>query len=106
MSEFSDQEFARHRARSEQPRVIYNTRASKNIAMEAASAQDTMNEAIMENDFHAASTKASKSSCLNTWLQFHQAWFQHEDPFSLTKDKIIAIAALFKKGKYKSSKLS
>lgn len=104
VSESSGQEFARHRTRSDQPRVIYNTRASKDIAMEAASTQDTMNEAIMnlENDFHAASTKASRSSCLNTWLQFHHAWFQHEDPFPLTKDKIIAIAALFKKGKYKS----
>ena len=57
VSESSGQEFARHRTRSDQPRVIYNTRASKDIAMEAASTQDTMNEAIMnlENDFHAAS---------------------------------------------------
>lgn len=99
-------EAVRHRTRADQPKVIFNSKASKVMALESASTSLNMAEAVksLEEDFHAASSKASRSSRLNTWLHFHAAWFKHVEPWPLTKDKIIVVGAMFKKGKYRSFK--
>ena len=56
-------------------------------------------------DMCAATSRAPRDALLRTWFKFHEQWFGKEtEVLPLTEDKVLKIAALFKRGGYKSVK--
>ena len=57
----------------------------------------------LEDDMFAASSKKPRASYGRTWDTFHTAWFGPSVPvFPITVQKLLAVGALFKHGKYRS----
>jgi hypothetical protein len=58
--------------------------------------------ADLEDGFYANSSKRPRASYVRTWEGFHRAWFGELVPvLPLTPDKLKAVGALFKGGKYR-----
>ena len=73
--------------------------------MEAAGSMASKVQALedLDADVHAKGSIATRRSLLNTWVKFHLEWFGPEEPvLPLTEAKVRAVAAMFKKGRYRS----
>ena len=97
------------RPRWDVPVVSHSKRGNRQVALSAATNDTSKQEAMREliNDVSAKSVGGTLDSMLNTWILFHKSWFGDEDdngipPFPLTTDKIWAVAAMFKRGKYRA----
>jgi len=52
---------------------------------------------------YAASGQVPRESCLNRWLEFNAAWLgAGSPPFPLTPMKFMAIASMFRRGRYRT----
>ena len=92
------------RPRSDAPIVDRTRRGNKSAALSAALNEDTKAQALREvqADSLAVTSGAVYSSLVKTWAEFHRAWFGAEsNPFPLTVSSIWAVAAMFKKGRYR-----
>ncbi len=57
----------------------------------------------LDKDMFAASSKKPRASYARTWDTFHVAWFGPDIPiFPITVPKLLAVGALFKRGRYRS----
>ncbi|CAK0886645.1 unnamed protein product [Prorocentrum cordatum] len=91
--------------RSDAPRVEFTRGGSQQAALAAARSEDSRHEALarLQEDFVAASAKGAKDSLLKTWQTLHINWFgPHTPVLPLTAEKLQAVGALFKAGKYRS----
>ena len=77
-------------------------RASRTRALQAASDQVAALRELQQ-DFYSAGSVQNRASQLSTWMTFHAAWFGPAVPaFPLTCGKLQALAAMFKRGGYRS----
>ena len=93
--------------RKDAPSINYSRRASKDLALQAASSLGSKKEALdmLNEDVSANSSKDAIASTVKTWEEFHAAWFGVTVPvLPLTIDKMQAVSSMFKKGRYRSYK--
>ena len=97
-------EYVGRSARKDTPVINISKRACRASATEAARDSETKAQALKElrKDKSAASAMASRCSWLATWQHFHWLWFASVDWLPLTCESIEAVAAMFKKGRYRS----
>ena len=75
------------------------------VALSAADSAVVKQGALddLQTDMHAASSISSRASTLRTWIRFHKEWFGDDvDEFPFTETSLRAVAAMFKKGSYRS----
>ena len=90
------------------PADVAPSRGRAAAALAASASVSSLGNALsaLEHDEFAASTRASRSSLLRTWICFHRAAHQHDapdaPPFPLTALSIRRVGALFKAGKYQA----
>ena len=93
--------------RKDAPAINYSRRASKELALSAASSKEAKEAAMgeLESDVLANSAKDSRRTLLKTWEEFHYSWFGEScEMLPLTLHKIRCVGAMFKKGGYRSFK--
>ena len=91
--------------RRDLPELKPAKRACFAAAAEAAESEQTKQEALeaLRTDMSAASGRASACSLWTTWSRLHALWFQEADQvLPITPDKLLAVAACFKKGGYRA----
>ena len=84
--------------------LAYTKRGSFSVAASHAATAESRGEALaaLEDGFYANSSKRPRASYLRTWEKMHREWFGDSVPvLPLTADKLKAVGALFKAGKYR-----
>ena len=90
--------------RSDLHEVRGATKGSKQKALEAARDEPSKKQALIDLaiNFYSAGSASQRSAAWNTWKELHEAWFGELDPVPLTVEKVYALAAMFRKGEYRS----
>ena len=94
----------RAKTRHDQPKVIFNTRGSQAIALQAAENSATLDRAVaaLEEDMYAATCRKPRDSRLQTWTRFHGNVMGESPVAPVSTEALLRISALFKAGLYKS----
>ena len=97
---------ARPGDRRDHPEVRAVRRGNKRLAMDAAENEETKRAALseLEKNFYSKGSDSQRSSAWATWTDFHAGWFKDECFLPLTAVIIYAVAAMFRKGGYRSFK--
>ena len=95
---------ARQPPRKDQPEIRNAKRGSAQLAKEAARDDASKAEAFaeLELNMYSKSNVVPRASYLRRWVESHHDWFCGTcDPLPLTPMKMMAVAAMFRKGHYR-----
>ena len=95
--------------RKDAPPANATLRGNKRVSLEVARNPDLMSKAMDQYTAEWYSTNDTSSSNWNTWQEFHRAYWDHhgfpdEPVLPLTPQKIHIVGALFKVGRYRTTK--
>ena len=93
--------------RRDAPTIDFSRRASKELALAAASSDGSRALALeaLSQDVAANSARGVNDTLLKTWMEFHTSWFgPGVSLLPLDTNKLQCVGAMFKQGKYRSFK--
>ena len=91
--------------RDDAPVILPTKRGSMELALQSSLTTEARTEAMdsLIRDMYSASSKKPRASHARAWEKMHVAWYGPDTPqFPLTPEKLLAVAALFKAGRYRS----